>query len=189
MMKASLGSAGMTGCLINFKYVMFSQPNSWMENTVSAVYVADPLTSCCLFWYLPAPAHCSNHNFCYPAQAFDFITRWLPATSSSSVLHAENTRANIFFWGCYSVLPEGFVDPAHVHFLEPPSIFPSHQPLGPCLRLPQVPLPWAAHSGKCPAEQTRRGHSPRQIHAVSCIRGSHSLQTYTKKIPFALLLL
>lgn len=41
MMKASPGSAGMTGCLINFKYIMFSQPNSCMENTVSAVNVAD----------------------------------------------------------------------------------------------------------------------------------------------------
>lgn len=34
---------------------------------------------------------------------------------------------------------------------------------------------------KAPAEQTRRGRSTRQIHAVSCIRGSFSLQTYTKK--------
>lgn len=95
--------------------------------------------------------------------------------------HGENTRANIFFWGRYSVLPEGFIDPAHVHFLELPNIFPSHHPLSQCLRLPQVPLPWAACSGKRPAEQTRRGRSPCQIHAVSCIRSSHSLQTYTKK--------
>lgn len=95
--------------------------------------------------------------------------------------HGENTRANIFFWGRYSVLPEGFIDPAHVHFLELPNIFPSHHPLSQCLRLPQVPLPWAARSGKRPAEQTRRGRSPCQIHAVSCIRSSHSLQTYTKK--------
>lgn len=41
MMKASLGSAGMTGCLINFKYIMFGQSSSWMENSVSAGNVAD----------------------------------------------------------------------------------------------------------------------------------------------------
>lgn len=62
-----------------------------------------------------------------------FVTRWRPASSSSSsVRHAENTKANIFFWGRYSVLPEGFIDPAHVHFLEPPSIFsipPPPQPV------------------------------------------------------------
>lgn len=58
-----------------------------------------------------------------------------------------------------------------------------------CLRLLQVPLPWAARSGKSPAVSTRRGPSTRQLPAASCIRGSHSLQAHTAKIPFALLLL
>lgn len=62
------------------------------------------------------------------------------------------------------------------------SSVPSRPPPGHCLRRLQVPLPWAAGSGKHPAGQTRRGQSPGQVHAVRCKRGSHSRHTQ-KRFP------
>lgn len=162
MIKSSLRSAGMTECLINFKYVMFGQPNQ-MDGKYCLSWQTGRSINFVLFVLVVASTGrlapiitfvlvCNRSFFFY------FILR-LQAGSFCSLVHGENTRTNIFFWERRSVLPEAFINPAHVRFLEPPSIFPFQQPLprlsasptDQCLRLLQVPLPWAARSGKHPA--------------------------------------
>lgn len=94
--EGTLGSAGMTGCLINFKYIMFSAQRLDGKWCLSWQRGGSTHTLCCSFWSLPAPARRSNHNFCSPARAFVSHTT---AASVPLLLHAENTRANIFVWG------------------------------------------------------------------------------------------
>lgn len=111
---------------------MFAQPNSWMENSVSAGNVADLHTLCCSFCYLPAPARRSNHNFCSPARAF--VSHKTVASVLLLLLLRRppcgKHKGKYFLLG--SSLCPTFIDPACVHFLEPPSIFsipPSPRPV------------------------------------------------------------
>lgn len=125
MMKASLGSAGTTGCLTNFRYIAFAHLNSWMENRASAANVAHLQTLYCWCWYLPAPARRSNHNSCSPARAF---ASHKMVASVLLLLRPPCGKHK----GKYFLLGSSLIDPAHVHFLEPASIFsipPSPRPV------------------------------------------------------------
>lgn len=169
-----------------------TQPNGWKILSQSEGWPIHKL-SVCVGRYQRRHTR-SNHNVSpYVPLKLDFTPRWLERCSPppSLLLSAGRARRQIFSFGSVTVLPERFINPAHVRFLEPPSVFPSQQP--PPVRpfSPPVfegrsrcPSPGVACSGKHPAVQTRLGCSPGQAHAVKCTRGSLSLQTCTKKIPF-----
>lgn len=154
MIKSSLKSVGMTECLINYKSTMFGQPNQ-----IDGKY--------CLSWQAGLSINFVLYvlvvvSWLAPNITFVLLCFWFHLQIAGSVLISGllvKQKDNYFLCEHHSALPEDFINLTHVHFLEPPSIFPSQHPSprlsGPpfdqCLRLVQVPLLWAALSGKHPA--------------------------------------
>lgn len=95
MIKSSLRSAGMTECLINFKNVVFGQPNQ-MDGKYCLSWQAGQSINFVLFVLVVASAGStrSKHNFGSPVQALDFIVTLLAV--SSPLVHRGETQGQIF---------------------------------------------------------------------------------------------
>lgn len=179
MIKSSLRSAGMTECLINFKYVLFGQPNQ-MDGKYCLSWQAGPSINFVLFVLVVASAGrlapiitfvlLRNRSFWFHPD----ITEPPPLQSTGGKHKDKYFR---------SVLPEDFINPAHVRFLEPPSIFPSQHLLAPPLSLSSWPVCEAA-AGAPPLGSPLR-KAPRRVDETSPQPGPKSRCEAYKRLPFS----
>ena len=124
MIKSSLRSAGMTECLINFKYMVFGQPNpmdgkyclSWQAgrsiNLVLLVLVVASTGR--LAPTITLVLLCYRSFWFHPEIAGSVLLLLLLLLLFSPW---GQTQAQMFSFGSHSVLPEDFINPAHVRFL------------------------------------------------------------------------
>lgn len=124
MIKSSLGAAGMTECLINCKYVVFAQPNQ-MDGKYCLSWQVGPSINIMLLVLVVA-----SSGRLSPIITFTLLSNlttsaedcWQRLPLRLSTGGKVKDKSFLLGWSLCFYLRI----PAHVPFLEPQSIFPSH---------------------------------------------------------------
>lgn len=194
MIKSCHRSAGMTECLINFKYTVFGQPNEIRWKILSQMAGRPIFKLCvgsCRGGFVPIITFIlsCNRSFRFHPETTEgvIVSRPLGKKGDKYFRQSASLCSTWRFHKSSTCHFPGTIE--HLSISAP--LTPSHQALfltsdwGWC-RCPSPGQPAQESNPLCRRDEAT---ALCQIHAVKCIRGSLSLQTYTRKIPFALRLL